>query len=466
MNRTYLYNFRELNIYAMKRIIIQNFRCYTNPFEIEFKNNINLFIGDNGSGKTSILKACRYVISSFFAGFSDENTKVLSPKDSDFSFQVDNGNLLPEEPIRVQISFQFNCNTFPTVTMFGGREYNPEEEPYMIQKKSKKNSRTLISDFLHFRDYAKTLMNSYIKKNSEDKSIERKHDLPLFASFITDIHSIGKIKADKFKQYIQKPSFGYYECLEGDVSLPYWLKRLLALEEGQKNLHEIEIVHQAIIDALGKDGCGIITKMMIRPNQKKVYYQLTDGREVEAELLSEGYKRLVNIVTDIAFRCALLNYGIYKLEATRQTKGIVLIDDIDCHLHPRIQAKILKCLHHAFPKLQFIVTTHAPMVMTSVENNEENVVYKLEFSKDEGYTIKEINTYGLDCSTITRDILGIEPRDKNVEESLSKLFCLIDEDKEIEARKFLDKLKKSFENNLPELSRAEAMLNFSINQDI
>ncbi|MCD8210392.1 MAG: AAA family ATPase [Prevotella sp.] len=99
----------------MRRIKIQNFRCYTNPFKIEFKNNINLFIGDNGSGKTSILKACQYVISSFFAGFSDENTKVLSPKDSDFSAQVYDGNLLPEEPI--QISFEFNHNTFSTVTM-------------------------------------------------------------------------------------------------------------------------------------------------------------------------------------------------------------------------------------------------------------------------------------------------------------------------------------------------------------
>ncbi len=75
----------------MKRIKIQNFRCYTKPFVIEFKNNINLFIGDNGS-------------------------------------------LLSEEPI--QISFEFNRNTFSTIIMFGGRKYNPgkEHELFMIQK--------------------------------------------------------------------------------------------------------------------------------------------------------------------------------------------------------------------------------------------------------------------------------------------------------------------------------------------
>lgn len=59
----------------MKRIRLENFRCYTDQ-SIEFKSGINLLVGDNGSGKTSILKACKYVLSSFFAGFSDEHTKL------------------------------------------------------------------------------------------------------------------------------------------------------------------------------------------------------------------------------------------------------------------------------------------------------------------------------------------------------------------------------------------------------
>ena len=58
----------------MKKILLENFRCF-DAQEIEFKRGINLLIGDNASGKTTILKACKYVLSSFFAGFSDENTK-------------------------------------------------------------------------------------------------------------------------------------------------------------------------------------------------------------------------------------------------------------------------------------------------------------------------------------------------------------------------------------------------------
>lgn len=62
----------------MNEIKLQNFRCYSD-LTITFKSGINLLIGDNATGKTSILLACKYVLSAFFSGFSDENTKWMSP---------------------------------------------------------------------------------------------------------------------------------------------------------------------------------------------------------------------------------------------------------------------------------------------------------------------------------------------------------------------------------------------------
>ena len=58
----------------MKSIKIENFRCFEH-LEIEFKDRINLLIGDNAAGKTSLLKACKYALSAWFSGFSDENTR-------------------------------------------------------------------------------------------------------------------------------------------------------------------------------------------------------------------------------------------------------------------------------------------------------------------------------------------------------------------------------------------------------
>lgn len=93
-------------------------------------------------------------------------------------------------------------------------------------------------------------------------------------------------------EYAQKASFGYYECLDGNGFFPYWQKRLLILHEGQKNLQEIEIVRNSISKALGREGCNIIADMQVRSIQGRIYYIFTDGREVEADLLSDGYKRL------------------------------------------------------------------------------------------------------------------------------------------------------------------------------
>ena len=435
----------------MKRIRVENFRCYED-LTVKFKSGVNLLIGDNASGKTTVLKACRYVLSAFFSGYSDENTRWESPVDDDFSVRIADGVILPERPVR--ISFLPDATHYASVPA-GNALVRPgmEEREYVVQKNSKKNSRSLLRGLEGFRNYARLLVNAVDKP------------LPLFACFSTaDIHSTRRLDAARFKIYLQKASFGYYECLNGDGFFPYWLKRLLVLQEGQKNPNEIATVCTAISEALGTGGCGIIRDVSIRPNQGKVYYIFSDGREVDAEHLSDGYRRLVNIVTDVAFRCALLNGRLYGKDAASNTYGIVLIDEIDMHLHPTLQARVLKGLRRAFPKLQFIVTSHAPMVMTSVKNDDHNVVYRLSY-EDGQYSVRESDTYGMDASTITEAVLRQTPRDGEVEEQLKNLFEYIDAGSEEEAWGLLEELRNCFGDRLPELAEAEAMLNFSIVED-
>ncbi len=266
------------------------------------------------------------MLSSFFAGFSDENTRWVTPQVNDFSIRMSSdGTILPEKPVKIH--FICNPDQYDILPYELGR-FCPgaDGEEYTLQKNSKKNSRPLVSEIIDYRDYAR-LLHSIYTYEEEDTSY-RIYALPLFACFSTeDIHANRKIDARKFIQYAQKDSMGYYVCLEGNGFFPYWVKRLLVLQEGKKNLDEITIVRNAIVKALGPGGCNIICDMEIRPIQKKVYYILSDGREVEADLLSDGYKRLVNIVTDIAFRCALLNRGLYGIDAASRTRGTVLIDE-------------------------------------------------------------------------------------------------------------------------------------------
>ena len=430
----------------MKKLEINNFRCFEN-LVVDLKNGINLLVGDNGSGKTSLLQACKYVLSAYFSGFSDENTKWLAPKRDDFrDVVVDAETLVDEMPIQI---------IFEQENLFEGAAGR-----FSIQKNSWKNSRPLQSGIEGYKLAAKQLKESYYKKYEHGVTIITK-PLPLFASFTTeDIHAVRKIAEKKFLSLQTKPSFGYYECLECNGLLKYWMKRLLVLAEAEHNGVEYEVVRKAVIDALGEGGCGIISDMFVRPIRKKIYYRYVDGREAELDHLSDGYKRLVNIVTDLAFRCVLLNKSLYGIESAKKTNGTVLIDEIDMHLHPRLQSLVLHGLKRAFPCLQFIIATHAPMVMTGVINDMDNIVYKLDY-KDNRYTIEKVSAYGMGASEILKMILEVNPRDAQVDRRLQELFDDIDNGRDDSANRALMLLTSEFHESLPELAQARTMLEFN-----
>jgi predicted ATP-binding protein involved in virulence len=381
----------------------------------------------------------KIAMSSFFSGFSDVNTRFIGIANGDFMSQVNNDTESLERPVSIEYDF------------LGYTQLK-------LLRSGKKN-RTSIVGIKPLRDATKIL---YQKLATED---DGNTALPLFASFSTeDIHSTRKLDKGIFSKYFQPRSFGYYECLQGDGLFDYWMHRLLVLAEGQKSLMEVDVVDKAIAKALGPNGCNIIRGMSIRPMKKKVFFNYVDGREVEAENLSDGYKRIVNIVTDISIRCCLLNSRIYGSDCCNHTSGIVLIDEIDQHLHPELQSVVLKVLHTTFPELQFVVSSHAPMVMSSVMTDDKNTVFYLQYKNNE-YSASPISTYGLDASTILELYMGKKARVAEVEILLKQLFDLIDEEKYVEAKHKLAELTAQFGNTLPEIIQAQTMLNFNMEND-
>lgn len=87
---------------------------------------------------------------------------------------------------------------------------------------------------------------------------------------------------------------------------------------------------------------------------------------IPMRLAADGYRSVLGMVADLAFRCGVLNHHL-GAEAPQLTSGVVLIDEIDMHLHPSWQTHVLRDLTKAFPRIQFIVTTHSPFVLSSVD---------------------------------------------------------------------------------------------------
>lgn len=451
----------------MRQITIENFRCYKVK-TINFRRGVNLLIGDNSVGKTSLLRACNYVMNAFFSGYSDENTSWRSAEDDDFR-EIKSEEIVDND-LPIKITFDLDKKDFPDVVLEDNKTISLiSNEPtgeeglarFCIEKKSRKNARNLVTGLKTLRDFASIMQKS--SHRIVNGVARQSFSLPLFAYFTTeDIHTARKFDKEKikFKKYPQKPSFGYFESFDCKGLLDCWLKRLLVLKEAKKGEDEIECVRKAVVRALGSEGCDIIDNVDIRHNDGEVFFRYCDGREVRSDLLSDGYRRLVSIVVDIAFRCALLNKVMYGDEAYKHTHGTVIIDEIDEHLHPELQVRIIKALHETFPKIQFIVSTHAPLVMSSVESNEDNVVYKLEY-KDGTYSHKELNTYGLDASTIMDVYMDQAPRDLAIDAEIKAIEKLIDAEDYHEARRLLDMmLERPGSEANPELTRIEATLSF------
>ena len=134
-----------------------------------------------------------------------------------------------------------------------------------------------------------------------------------------------------------------------------------------------------------------------------------NGSHTAFAQLPQGYKRIFSIVFDIANRAWLLN-------SNSNPSGIVIIDEIELHLHPSIAQEILNALKQTYPKIQFIVSTHSPLVITNFKQNDSNFIYKL-YSEDGDYKNERIeNIYGLDYNSGLREWMDAPYRQFRIEE--------------------------------------------------
>ena len=436
----------------MRKLHLKHFRCYSDLC-IDLKPGINLLVGDNASGKTSLIKACQYALGAFFAGFSDENTQWKGFDEDDFQRAFGGDKQLPSEAI--QIVFD-PTDLIQTLTP-GDCDIEMESlTSQVLERRTIKGARALRTGLKSYIAYAHGLYESL--KQSEKAQVK---PLPLFTCYsVEDIHTKRRIDDKAFRGLKPKHSLGYLGCLDGDGLFRYWVMRLLILAERERdtNGEELEFIRQSVLRFVGESGCGLFVDLKVFPISKEVIFEGLDGRKTPTDYLSEGQKRIVAMALDLAFRSYHLNYMLYREKTCGYITGTVLIDEVDMHLHPSLQAKVLPALRRAYPRVQFIASSHAPMVMSGVESNDENIVYKLSYDKGgESYQLEEVSTYGLDLSSLVEQLWGLIPRAEQVGAELKELFRLIRDKEHSKAKEMLQELQDKYPD-IPDLTRAEVML--------
>ena len=331
----------------LKNVTIKNFKAISD-MTLEFQEGINLLIGDNGAGKTSVLDALSIGLGGYLAGITGVPSKNILSDQVRFEV-VKMGEA--SSALKYQIPTEVEC----TLNVEENKDYHWVRR----RKDEHPNSKTTVSDRA-ICEYAYALTNGMsetlpvLSYQSEARVWQQKRG---------DFGSVLKEKLNDRRQ-------GYIGCLDYSLDIKGIKEWCLKMEmEAFRSATKI-----AEYEAFKKLTASAMQKMNDLPTCPEIYYsrQVEDmvyeenGQIMPISYLSAGYQSFLWMVMDIAYRAAILNPNVF--ESLGQIPGIVLIDELDMHLHPKWQWNVIKALKETFPKIQFIIATHSPIVISSCKH--------------------------------------------------------------------------------------------------
>ena len=191
----------------------------------------------------------------------------------------------------------------------------------------------------------------------------------------------------------------------------------------------------------------------LRVERTPLRMMVTKGkRDIEVDQLSDGEKCLLAMVADLARRLSLANP---RSADPLRGEGVVLIDEIELHLHPAWQRTVVADLSRTFPSCQFLISTHSPQVLGEVQPGD---IYLLE----RGPTGVEANrpsaSFGRDSNRLLEDLMGVPDRREETKSELAQLYKLIDQRRLSEARDLRSKLATEIGETEPEFAKADVLI--------
>ena len=428
--------------FEVEDIWFKDYRGFKNE-KIQFNNKLTVLIGKNGSGKTSILEGIAVGIGAFLNGIDDVTDSKNIYKE-DIRFVI-------EDTEEMSVRYDFPPTIVNLKTKFIGQSIS-----WSRTKSSLEGGRTSTKDSNVITTVVRQLVDD-IRSNEDE--FKRNIILPVFS-----YHGVGRVgnftkdmrtleKTEKISRFV-----GYKDCLKPASNYKFfvnWYRKMKFREfEFRKSIPALDSVTDSIkktLITLTEDEEYKVKD--IRYSEGEIAVLFEDGKTVPVSYLSDGYKDIIGIVSDIAYRMAILNPKLGK-DILEETPGIVLIDEIEVHLHPKWQQKILHILKDIFPKVQFIITTHSPIVVSTTDNDEALELYREE---DEIKYMKVGNPQDWYMSDILRNIFNINEKlnkdygHENTEDKLKKFGDMIKNFTVSKDEKLKKEIYDLYENLLPSL---------------
>ena len=432
----------------LKNIKISNYRCFKEA-EIDFDDHITLVVGKNGAGKTAILDAVAVSVSTFLLGIDGGVSRSILKDDARYEFHDLNGTIDPQHQFPVSIESTGDCLN--------------QQNVKWIRSLNSESGKTTIKDAGELTGLAKKAQNQIM---TGDKSLV----LPLISYYGTGRLYAQKKEKRNLKSLTEfKRQVGYVDCMAAESNeklMLNWfqIQTLKSLQEQQKTgiLDKpmlLKTVEKAICKCFERISGSKNTRVFFDLDTHKLVleFENEDGnaQKFAMDEMSDGYKNTLSMIGDIAYRMAVLNPVLGNM-VLEKTPGVILIDEIDLHLHPQWQQTILSDLNAIFPNIQFIVSSHAPAVINSVPREQIRIL-------DKGTVYMPVaQTYGRDANSILREVMKVSERPDDIKKRLELFYTCMDQNKYEEADRLLTEIENIVGTTDPDIAAARTSLDLEM----
>ncbi|MBD2566831.1 AAA family ATPase [Anabaena lutea] len=409
----------------VKQLKMQSFRGI-GDLTLDFdEKEPTVLVGINGVGKSSILDCLAILLSRFTSAIQHSTSSGRLFKEE----EVQNGK--NETHNQIIISFE------------------SEEVTWSLTKVKKGRIKDTSSNLSALIKISENIKN---KLSSSDE-----YNLPTVVYYSTN-RAVLDIPLKIRTKHSFEPIDTYENALMGERSdfriFFEWFRKQEDLENElrlENNTayrdRQLEAVRQAISSLIAS-----FSNLRVRRSPTLRMTLQKYGEELIVNQLSDGEKCLLAMVGDLARRLAIANPG---LEDPLQGYGVVLIDEIELHLHPKWQRDIIPALIKTFPNCQFIFTTHSPQVISEVKPER---IYILE-KTNSGVSIKRPeSSFGRDSNRILEDLMDVPERPQKIKDELLALFRLIDAGNIEGARQLRQQLAKKIGESEPDFVKADVLI--------
>lgn len=406
----------------LHQITLKNYRCFE-QLTVDLHPELTVLIAPNGGGKTSILDSICVLFDTYLGAFPTGVGKGIRISD-----------------VRLARAAQpphFMTPAFPAEVHGRGVLARGHETLSWSRAINSAKSGTTIKNAKSLALYGKQLQT--LAQAPQDQT-----DWPLLAYYGTGrLWDQKKLTSGKaFSSGFFERAAGYIDCLEPASSYKlfvHWFgyayravtqAKIRFMEAHPAATPEQIIGLQSAFSPLMKAVSDAVNRVLHPTGWGNIWYSETH-KDVTAShpqigtlavsQLSDGIRNSLALVADIAFRAVQLNPHL-GAQAARLAEGIVLVDEVDMHLHPSWQQQILQLLREIFPKLQFIVTTHSPQVLSTIRREHIRVL------TDNTAEMPMATTYGQPSGDVMHSVMLVNPQPPIHEApELDRLTALVDQ---------------------------------------